>query len=89
MQNKFQAEERFVRSSAFSHIKEKGVFMDFDMIKFADFVAEKAHFGQVDKAGVRYVEHPRAVASLLDGEKEKFVHYFTTLWKIQAFPKSR
>ncbi len=31
----------------------------------ADRIAEKAHDGQVDKAGQPYIDHPRAVAELL------------------------
>lgn len=37
----------------------------------AEYIAKKAHSGQVDKVGVYYIEHPRAVASLVDGENEK------------------
>ena len=37
----------------------------------AEYVAEKAHFGQVDKAGMDYIEHPRAVASMVNGVNEK------------------
>lgn len=37
--------------------------------------AAKAHEGQVDKAGVAYIEHPAAVASMLSGETEKVVAY--------------
>lgn len=32
----------------------------------AEVIATKAHEGQVDKAGVPYIEHPRAVAAALD-----------------------
>lgn len=48
-----------------------------DMVELAEFVAARAHNGQVDKAGVDYIEHPRAVASLVEGENEKicaFLH---------------
>jgi (p)ppGpp synthase/HD superfamily hydrolase len=34
-------------------------------ISEADTLAERAHFGQVDKAGNPYIDHPRAVAKIL------------------------
>ncbi|MDT2600658.1 HD domain-containing protein [Enterococcus hulanensis] len=34
-------------------------------------IAQEAHEGQVDKAGVDYINHPVYVASLVDGEEEK------------------
>lgn len=34
-------------------------------------IAEKAHKGQVDKAGKDYIEHPLFVASLVNSEEEK------------------
>ncbi len=40
-------------------------------VDVARYVAEKAHYGQVDKSGVDYIQHPLTVASLVDGEKEK------------------
>lgn len=36
-------------------------------------VAKKEHFGQVDKAGVDYINHPIAVASMVNGDTEKTV----------------
>lgn len=39
----------------------------------ADKVAEKAHRGQVDKCGRPYIEHPRAVAQMVDTKQEKIV----------------
>lgn len=49
--------------------------MAFNMVELAEYVAEKAHFGQVDKAGVDYINHPKAVSMLLEGEKEKICAY--------------
>lgn len=34
-------------------------------VALADRIAEQAHTGQVDKAGVPYIEHPRAVAQIV------------------------
>lgn len=41
-------------------------------------ITTEAHKGQVDKAGVPYINHPLTVASLVDTEEEKIVallHY--------------
>ena len=35
--------------------------------------AEAMHKGQVDKAGVPYIEHPKAVAAMVDGDEAKIV----------------
>lgn len=43
------------------------------LIEMADKLAETAHKGQVDKAGVDYINHPRTVASFCEGPKEKVV----------------
>lgn len=36
-------------------------------------IAEKAHTGQFDKGGKPYIQHPLAVAALVDTEDEKIV----------------
>lgn len=38
-------------------------------------IAKEAHKGQVDKAGVDYIQHPTYVASLVDTDTEKAVAY--------------
>lgn len=38
---------------------------DDELVRLADAVAERAHRGQVDKAGAPYVGHPRRVAARL------------------------
>lgn len=43
------------------------------MIDIALAIAKKAHAGQVDKAGVDYIQHPLYVASQVETEQEKAV----------------
>ncbi len=43
------------------------------MIDIALAIAKKAHAGQVDKAGIDYIQHPLYVASLVKTEQEKAV----------------
>ena len=43
------------------------------MVDLALSIARKAHEGQLDKAGVNYIEHPIYVASQVDTEEEKAV----------------
>ena len=43
------------------------------MIDIALAIAKKAHAGQVDKAGVDYIQHPLYVASQIKTEQEKAV----------------
>lgn len=40
---------------------------------FAYELAKRAHSGQVDKAGVSYIDHPVAVSDMVYPEKEKIV----------------
>lgn len=44
-------------------------------VEQAEMVAILAHKGQVDKAGVPYIEHPRFVAALCKTEEEKIVAF--------------
>lgn len=43
------------------------------MIDIALAIAKKAHAGQVDKAGIDYIQHPLYVASQVKTEQEKVV----------------
>ena len=43
------------------------------MVDLALSIARRAHEGQLDKAGVDYIEHPIYVASQVDTEEEKAV----------------
>ena len=43
------------------------------IVDLALSIARKAHEGQLDKAGVDYIEHPIYVASRVDTEEEKAV----------------
>lgn len=36
-------------------------------------VAKKAHFGQIDRAGIDYIKHPETVASFVTTDEEKAV----------------
>ena len=42
-------------------------------IRHALDIATRAHKNQIDKAGKSYIEHPKAVANLLDSTKAKIV----------------
>ncbi|GGE20007.1 hypothetical protein GCM10011390_44090 [Aureimonas endophytica] len=43
------------------------------MLERADRIADKAHAGQVDKAGAPYISHPRRVSESVHGTAEKVV----------------
>ncbi len=43
------------------------------LLDIATLVAYTAHHGQMDNSGIPYIEHPKKVASFLDGEKEKVI----------------
>lgn len=48
-----------------------------DFVQLAYEIAKKAHYGQVDKAGVDYVKHPETVASFVETPEQKataFLH---------------
>ncbi|MGN0574337.1 MAG: HD domain-containing protein [Acutalibacteraceae bacterium] len=53
----------------------------------ARFIAEKAHYGQKDKAGVDYIQHPLTVASLVEGEKEKICALLHDVLEDTDFPE--
>ena|SRR5437588_8774220 len=40
------------------------------MVALAEALARRYHEGQVDRIGVAYIEHPRAVAGMLSGTRE-------------------
>ncbi len=50
-----------------------GRFTEDQLLATAKGIAELAHDGQVDKAGRPYIEHPLAVAAMLDSATEKTV----------------
>lgn len=54
----------------------------------AEYVAGMAHSGQVDKAGVDYIQHPITVASLVEGENEKVCALLHDVMEDTEFPES-
>lgn len=44
-----------------------------EALRLAELIATGAHYGQVDKGGNPYIEHPKTVASLVMLEDEKIV----------------
>ncbi|HFM9728913.1 TPA: GTP pyrophosphokinase, partial [Streptococcus pneumoniae] len=49
--------------------------MDTSQVIKAHEVAKKAHFGQIDRAGIDYIKHPETVASFVTTDEEKAVAY--------------
>ncbi|HEX0888222.1 TPA: GTP pyrophosphokinase, partial [Streptococcus pneumoniae] len=49
--------------------------MDTSQVIKAHEVAKKAHFGQIDRAGIDYIKHPETVASFVATDEEKAVAY--------------
>ncbi|HET0955135.1 TPA: GTP pyrophosphokinase [Streptococcus pneumoniae] len=49
--------------------------MDTSQVIKAHEVAKKAHFGQIDRAGIDYIKHPEIVASFVATDEEKAVAY--------------
>ena len=47
--------------------------MSTEKLDLAIALAKYAHKGQVDKAGMPYINHPLAVADMVDGENNKIV----------------
>ncbi len=45
------------------------------MVWQAEAFAKEKHFGQFDRAGVPYIEHPRAVAAQVETDTEKVVAF--------------
>lgn len=61
---------------------------DNNLLIVAEYVAETAHFGQFDKAGVDYIEHPRTVASMVSGLNEKICALLHDVMEDTKFPES-
>lgn len=51
----------------------KGILDMSDVCTLALRIAKKAHYGQVDKGGIEYIQHPIYVASQVNTEEEKAV----------------
>lgn len=49
--------------------------MDTSQVIKAHEVAKKAHFEQIDRAGIDYIKHPETVASFVATDEEKAVAY--------------
>lgn len=45
------------------------------MVWQAEAFAKEKHFGQFDRAGIPYIEHPRAVAAQMETDVEKVVAF--------------
>ncbi len=57
------------------------------VLTVAEYVAEIAHYGQVDKAGVDYIEHPRTVASMVSETNEKICALLHDVMEDTKFPE--
>lgn len=64
---------REIDIDTFRDMKQQRTALLLDLYKKAIEVATSAHKGQVDKAGVDYINHPIAVAKLCDGLDTKIV----------------
>lgn len=49
--------------------------MDTSQVIKAHEVAKKAHFGQIDRAGIDYIKHPETVDSFVATDEEKAAAY--------------
>ncbi len=58
-----------------------------DRVKLAQWVAECAHKGQKDKAGVDYINHPLTVASFVESEDEKIAALLHDVLEDTEFPE--
>ncbi|MDD6228427.1 MAG: hypothetical protein PUA94_05290 [Bacteroidales bacterium] len=62
--------KEFLRES----IKDNDIiYLQQDLEKIASEIAARAHYGQKDKAGKDYIEHPQRVADKCDNPKERIV----------------
>ncbi len=58
-----------------------------ESVFLAYLVAKEAHKGQVDKAGVDYIQHPLTVSSFVDGDKEKICALLHDVMEDTEFPE--
>jgi (p)ppGpp synthase/HD superfamily hydrolase len=58
------------------------------VLTVAEYVAEMAHYGQVDKAGIDYIEHPRMVASMVSETNEKICALLHDVMEDTKFPEN-
>lgn len=60
-----------------------------DLIKKAREIALEYHKGQVDKAGVEYINHPDYVAAHVESDKEKIVAYLHDILEDTDCPREK